>query len=320
MIGCDRLALLIDIDENQVALKAPVRGKQNFFLDQYGGRIESRLTFNDDAAIHVKLDMGKDRMRLEFNPSTVMGENLCPFNDVHAALIRVREFVDAELGIGVHDKDVERAVVQRVDVSRDFAVDDARQLIQVLTPLKRAYATQLALYYDPNKLLVSGVTAGNKVSHVKLYVREGRLASYPGRDWLRFEVQARDEWLKYLKTTAPGCTKNVTFQELTGEAYERLLADRWAWSKFWTSYTADDGWWRHVLADLGKSKARALAGYMYGLVHQVDLGYQDHNNQDHLQRLGMPASSGLLPMTHGRTMRLRLDSDTPRPKPRSRRR
>jgi len=59
---------------------------------------------------------------------------------------------------------------------------------------------------------------------------------------------------------------------------------------------------------------------MYGLVHQVDLGYKDDNNQTHLQRLGMPASAGLLPMPRGRTMRLSLDSDTPRSRPRSRRR
>lgn len=198
-----------------------------------------------------------------------------------------------------------------MDVASDFAVDDARRLIQLLTPLKRAYASRLELHYDPKKLSISGVVA---------YNREGRLASHPARDWLRFEVQARGDWLKYLNPVVLGRTKLITFQELTSGACRCLLADRWARSKFGTPYTADDGWWRQVLADLGQSKARALAGYMYGLVHQVDLGYKDDNNQSHLQRLGMPASAGLLPMPRGRTMCLSLDSDTPRCRPRSRRR
>ena len=320
MIGCDRLVLLIVIDPDQVALQYPSRGTQDFYYDERGGRLESKLVFTDDAAIHVKCNFAKNQMRLEFNPSRVEGVNPCPFDRLPKALGRVLRYVDAELGIAVQSEDAQRAVVKRVDVARDFAVDDARRLIQLLTPLKRAYATRLQLHYDPNKLLVSGVVAGNKESHVKLYVREGRLANYPDLDWLRFEVQARGDWLKYLRADLPGRSNRITFQELTSETCSELLANRWAWSKFGTPYTADDGWWRQVRADLGQSKARALAGYMYGLVHQVDLGYKDDTNQTHLQRLGMPASAGLLPMPRGRTMRLSLDSDTPRSRPRSRRR
>ena len=320
MIGCDRLVLRIVIDPDQVALKYPNRGTQSFYYDEHGGRLESRLRFNDDAAIHIKLDLARKRMRLEFNPSTVAGRNLCSFDQLPTALSEVLRHVDLELGILTHPTDVERAVVERVDVTRDFAADDARRLIQLLTPLKRAYATRLELHYDLKLLLVSGVVAGNKDSHVKLYVRDGRLARYPDLDWLRFEVQARGDWLKYLHAAEPGRSKLVTFGELTSGACERLLADRWAWSRFGSPYTADDGWWRLVLDELGQSRARALAGYMYALVHQVDLGYQDHTNHEHLHRLGMPASSALLPMADTRTMCLRLNSDRPRPVLRHRRR
>lgn len=312
MTGCDRLALRVHIDPDQVTIQYPSRGTQNFYFDEHGGRLESKLHFNDTAAIHVRFNLATERMRVEFNPSTILGHNLCPFDQLPRALDRVLRHVHAELGIDTQPNDAERAVVQRVDVTRDFATDDARQLIQLLTPLKRAYATRLELHYDPTKLLVSGVVAGNKESHVKLYVREGHLLNYPDRDWLRFEVQARGDWLKYLREDVPGRSKPFTFKELTSAACHRLLADRWAWSKFGTSYTADDGWWRLVLDELGQRKARALAGYMYGLVHQVDLGYQDHTNHEHLDRLGLPASSGLLPTTRASTMRLRLDRDTPR--------
>lgn len=113
MIGCDRLVLLIVVDPDQVALQYPSRGTQDFYYDEHGGRLESELAFTDDAAIHVRFNLAKKQMRLEFNPSRVEAVNLCPFDRLPKALSTVLRHVDAELGIGVHQQDVERAVLQR---------------------------------------------------------------------------------------------------------------------------------------------------------------------------------------------------------------
>lgn len=320
MVGCDRLVVSVRVREMAVALQEPDRGSANHFFDARGQRIESNLRWSDDSVIHTHVNLGKSTMRVEFNPSRIArpAGGLCRFDELEATFTEVLGFIDAQLGIGTSPEDRDSAVVQRIDVARDFAVDDGRALVQALFPLKRPRATKHSMYLDPKTAMVSGVVIGNRESHVKLYVRDGHHPDLPTKDWLRFEVQARGDWLQRLRDLKGGKglpRSPVLFSELTPEGCKRLLTERWIWSAFGTPYSTTEGWWQRTISKYGLETARALAGYLFSLEHGLDLQYAQGTLDDHqrrLRQLGVPVHVAV-PAVGPRAFRLLLRTDVPRP-------
>lgn len=321
MVGVDKLRLLLRITEEQTALQVP-SGVRHWFDASGNQNVEGMIGRDGRRDMFVRVNLGKGHLAVEFNPSRLSAPDggLCRFEDLGLALNCALAVVDAEVGIYVLPEHRSDSAVQRIDVARDFAVRDARNFILALLSIRRPRATRLELHYDPQMLLLSGIVSGNRTSNVKLYVRQGGHPEFADADWVRFETQARDSWLPRLLPEEQR-DRAVLFRDLTPENLQRLLKDRWQWSRFGTPAAAESRWWASAHKQLPVTQLRALAAWLYAVEHGQDLGYSKEtidNFHRTLAAIGVPVP---VP-AHGAAAsrrQLQLRRDVPRSMPLSRR-
>lgn len=322
MVGVDWLHVRFKVTEEQVAIR-DVDGMK-VFHDRGGMRVIADIRLDRDTSIHAKLDLGKETLTVQFNPSRQVSTTggLCPFSRVAEARDLMLAEVDRQLGVFVLTRHRDAAELLRVDVADDFLVHDAPRVIEQLIPHKRAYSSRLDQYRDPNRFHTTGLVVGGKQSHAKLYLRPESHPHHPEKDWVRFEVTARDNWMQRLLPRG-SAERRIVFSDLTQENCQRLLHDRWLWSRFGSPHSGGSDWWGRVQRELSTSELRAFCAYLFALQHDRDLGYQRDMVKAYarlLDRFGPPPGHTRQEDAEAPTQRLHLGRVFPRvlPVPRSR--
>ncbi|MEX0755005.1 MAG: hypothetical protein WD556_07800 [Actinomycetota bacterium] len=228
---------------------------------------------------------------LDFNPSRILGDDLflCPPS-------RVIETFDLVLCSGVLDRvgpigSPIDARVRRVDVTRDFRVEDPLVFIEALWGTRSPYEKRRILHRDQTTGGVSGLgVSTGKQGWVNLYDRGLRVGL---RDLagLRWEAQCRSAW------AARGGIRRVG--DITEGAVRRLAADRWEWSRMGETIAGRSSVARAVWAlDISPARKRSLLGHIVavgeGIGDELKSGTLRHYTELK-ERLGFVLAQGDLP-------------------------
>lgn len=162
--------------------------------------------------------------KVECNPSRVVdpdGVGLASVGDIEVALmtceIAARTCMDPA---GV----VDDWRVKRVDVARDFeGVEDPGRLIRGLVAVHRPHSRQNMVYADPKANRAETLMVGNASGRTRLYDKHVESEGLAAEGTVRWETEARRDWLHRLADIR-------RVRDLTEEKLELLARDRWEWS------------------------------------------------------------------------------------------
>jgi hypothetical protein len=165
-----------------------------------------------------------------FNPARVLSEDplfLCSIGDLPIAFDHVWPQLTCRARPA--DPDWRNASVRRVDLARDFEVDDPARVLEALLHIPRKRAKQVYAHHDPVTTVITSITlrtsntgrvGGNRTGQKVLIYNKGAQLDRPDLARLRWEARCQD-WAKSVG-------KISYVHQLTGEAAIRLILDRWA--------------------------------------------------------------------------------------------
>jgi hypothetical protein len=171
------------------------------------------------AELAVRLRRGGYWARIDFNPARALdptGWEPCSVFDTHRAAAMAWE---AALDHVSPAEFLDTARVRRLDVTRDFEVEDPSFFVRSLAPIPRPYARINATYRAPSSGTPATLMLGSRSGGVcKLYAKSETV--------LRFEATCRKGWL--------GRAAIRYLADVTEDHVDVLGRDRWAWSRFGT--------------------------------------------------------------------------------------
>jgi hypothetical protein len=194
--------------------------------------------------------------KVEFNPSRVVdpeGVGLAPVIELPTVARRVwkaaQELVTPGVGIG-------DARVKRLDVARDFDVEQTGFFIRGLGPIPRPWARRSFVYNDPGRGLAETLFVGSGAGGVRLYDKHREAPEKAPEGRLRWEVEARDRWCSNLA----GIDR---LSDVSADAVAALAANRWEWSGMGVEVAAIERVVELVVVSgLSPAKQRGFLGHL----------------------------------------------------------
>lgn len=246
--------------------------------------------------------------KIEFNPSRVIdpeGVELAPVVELptlaRQAWVAAQELVDPGVDVG-------GARVKRLDVARDFQVEQTGLFIRGLGPIPRPWARRSFVYNDPARGMAETLFVGSGSGGVRLYDKHREAPEKAPEGRLRWETEARDRWL----ANYGGITH---LRDVSTETVAVLASNRWKWSAMGLEVAALDRVVEVVMASgLGPAKMRGLLGHLLLLSkgRPSKLAKETAAEYNHLMRqLGVVMGPGLFE-AEGQVVKLgaRLDWET----------
>jgi hypothetical protein len=264
--------------------------------------------------------------KVETNPARIADPDGWELVDVDAAQEAMRAAWDAAQEVAPSSRPMENARVTRIDVARDFEVEDPSFYVRGLAPLRRPYAKRQGIWNDAQKGNAETFHVGSGSGMVRLYDKGAevssrlraageRAAAAAGarsisarslpENVLRFEVEARRRWCK-----ERGSIREL--RDIDALNVQTLAMDRWKWSSMGAEVTAADRIIDRVRsAGLTPTLEATLLGHMLLVANgrDVRLGRNTLAKYDKLMRdLGIALAPGAFDGSKGMTGRLDFES------------
>lgn len=220
--------------------------------------------------------------KVEFNPARIHdpeGHELADIDQVTSASEAVCKAASELLAPAIP---LDEWRIKRLDVARDFEVENAGFYVQGLAPIKRPYARRNGLWNSPEKGNAQTLMVGSGAGMVRLYDKRAEIASRsagrpsgaasaagaagPGArhaasadeldGLLRWEVEARSKWLERISGVK-------RLHELDDGSVRVLANERWEWSRMGVEVSAKERVVEKVLrSDMTPSEMTGFIGFL----------------------------------------------------------
>jgi hypothetical protein len=217
--------------------------------------------------------------KVEFNPARIHdpeGHGLADSEQVISASEAVCKAASELLAPAIP---LDEWRVKRLDVARDFEVENAGFYVQGLAPIKRPYARRNGVWNSPEKGNAQTLMVGSGAGMCRLYDKLAEIASRSaGRTsecrtappaagssvasaaenggLLRWEVEARSRWLERISGVK-------RLNHLNDRSVEVLANERWEWSRMGVEVSAKERVVEKVLrSDMTPAEMTGFIGFL----------------------------------------------------------